>query len=159
MSGYHRQARVENAFFRYKSIIGPGLRARSPSGQGREAVLACTILNRMTELAGPSRTASGGDGPEGCERMNQLVSAQQRLEASLGQLLRGVIDRPTNLASPNGLFQKVGGRLRRAAQSPASLTRTHRRVVGPLFALDETRSVSRSFQPPTDRRSTRLSGS
>ena len=30
-SGYHRQARVENAFFRYKSIIGNGLRARSPS--------------------------------------------------------------------------------------------------------------------------------
>ena len=27
-SGYHRQGRVENAFFRYKSIIGDGLRAR-----------------------------------------------------------------------------------------------------------------------------------
>ena len=33
-SGYHRQGRVENAFFRYKSIIGDGLRARSPAGQG-----------------------------------------------------------------------------------------------------------------------------
>ena len=33
-SGYHRQGRVENAFFRYKSIIGYGLRARSPAGQG-----------------------------------------------------------------------------------------------------------------------------
>ena len=32
-SGYHRQARVENAFFRYKSIIGAGLRARTPGGQ------------------------------------------------------------------------------------------------------------------------------
>ena len=29
-SGYHRQARVENTFFRYKSIIGGRLRARSP---------------------------------------------------------------------------------------------------------------------------------
>ena len=28
-SGYHRQGRVENTFFRYKSIIGAGLRARS----------------------------------------------------------------------------------------------------------------------------------
>ena len=38
-SGYHRQGRVENAFFRYKSIIGDGLRARSPAGQGSEVVL------------------------------------------------------------------------------------------------------------------------
>ena len=49
-SGYHRQARVENAFFRYKSIIGDGLRARSPGGQGTEAVLACNLLNQMTDL-------------------------------------------------------------------------------------------------------------
>ena len=54
MAGYHRQARVENAFFRYKSIIGDGLRARSPAGQGREVVLACNILNRLTELGRPS---------------------------------------------------------------------------------------------------------
>ncbi len=51
--GYHRQARVENAFFRYKSIIGNGLRARSPAGQRTEAVLACNILNQMTELGKP----------------------------------------------------------------------------------------------------------
>ena len=31
-SGYHRQGRVENTFFRYKSIIGDGLRSRSPAG-------------------------------------------------------------------------------------------------------------------------------
>ena len=42
-SGYHRQGRVENAFFRYKSIIGDGLRARSPAGQGSEVVLGCEI--------------------------------------------------------------------------------------------------------------------
>ena len=52
-SGYHRQSRVENTFFRYKSIIGDGLRARSPTGQGREAVLGCEILNRMTALGRP----------------------------------------------------------------------------------------------------------
>lgn len=33
--GYHRQACVENVFFRFKSIIGDGLRARSPAGQGQ----------------------------------------------------------------------------------------------------------------------------
>ena len=53
VSGYHRQSRVENAFFRYKSIIGDGLRARSPAGQGSEAVLGCEILNRMTTLGRP----------------------------------------------------------------------------------------------------------
>jgi hypothetical protein len=49
-SGYHRQARVENTFFRYKTIIGPGLRARHPKAQEAEALMACNILNRMTGL-------------------------------------------------------------------------------------------------------------
>jgi hypothetical protein len=53
-AGYHHQARAENAFFRYKSIIGESLRARSPGGQGSEAVLACNILNRMTALGRPT---------------------------------------------------------------------------------------------------------
>jgi hypothetical protein len=52
-SGYHRQARVENAFFRYKSIVGGALRARSPGGQVAEATVACNILNQMTELGRP----------------------------------------------------------------------------------------------------------
>ena len=51
--GYHRQSRVENTFFRYKSIIGDGLRARSSTGQGSEVVLGCEILNRMTALGRP----------------------------------------------------------------------------------------------------------
>ena len=54
VSGYHRQSRVENAFFRYKSIIGDGLRARSPAGQGSEVALGCEILNRMTALGRPA---------------------------------------------------------------------------------------------------------
>ena len=52
-SGDHQHARVENAFFRYTSIVGDCLRARSSSGQRREAVLACNVLNRMTELGRP----------------------------------------------------------------------------------------------------------
>jgi len=54
VAGYHRQARAENAFFRYKSIIGDGLRARSPAGQASEAALGCDILNRMTDLGRPA---------------------------------------------------------------------------------------------------------
>ena len=45
VSGYHRQGRVENTFFRYKSIIGDGLRARSPAGQGSEAVLGLSVYD------------------------------------------------------------------------------------------------------------------
>ena len=58
-AGYHRQARVENAFFRYKSILGDRLRARSAAGQVVESVLACNVLNRMTELNRPESFAIG----------------------------------------------------------------------------------------------------
>ncbi len=57
--GYHRQARVENAFFRYKSIIGGSLRARSPGGRATEAVIACNVLNQMTELGRPESYSIG----------------------------------------------------------------------------------------------------
>ena len=65
-SGYHRQALVENAFFRYKSIIGTGLRARTPGGQRAEALLACNILNRMTDLGGPELRASSDSCTNAC---------------------------------------------------------------------------------------------
>jgi IS5 family transposase len=52
-SGYHQQARVENTFFRYKSIIGERLRARHPESQTAEAIIACNVLNRMAVLGMP----------------------------------------------------------------------------------------------------------
>jgi hypothetical protein len=58
-SGYHQQARVENTFFRYKSIIGAQLRARHSKSQEVEAVIACNILNRMMELGRPESFAIG----------------------------------------------------------------------------------------------------
>jgi Transposase DDE domain len=58
-SGYHQQARVENAFFRYKSITGNRLRARTPGGQEAEALLACNILNAMTDMGRPDSYAIG----------------------------------------------------------------------------------------------------
>ena len=42
---------VENVFFRYTSIIGEGLRARSPAGQGSEVVLGCEILRQVRILS------------------------------------------------------------------------------------------------------------
>ncbi len=56
-SAYHQQARAENTFFRYKTIIGPGLRARHPKAQKAEALLACNILNRMIALGRPESFA------------------------------------------------------------------------------------------------------
>ena len=58
-SAYHQQARVENAFFRYKSIFGGALRARSPAGQVAEALVACNVLNQMTDLGRPDSYAIG----------------------------------------------------------------------------------------------------
>ncbi len=58
-SGYHQQARVENTFFRYKTIVGPRLRARNPESQQAEAIIACNILNRMTALGRPESFAIG----------------------------------------------------------------------------------------------------
>ena len=53
-SGYHRQGTAENAFYRYKSIIGDRLRARDSKTQETEALIACSVLNRMFEI-GQSR--------------------------------------------------------------------------------------------------------
>ena len=58
-SGYHRQARVANTFFRYKTIIGDRIRARHPKSQAAEALIACNILNRMAELGRPESFAIG----------------------------------------------------------------------------------------------------
>jgi hypothetical protein len=56
-SGYHRQDRVENTFFRYKKILGGKLRARHVEAQLVEAALACRILNRMGEMGMPKSVA------------------------------------------------------------------------------------------------------
>ena len=47
---------MEHTCFRDTSIIGEGLRARSPARQGSAVVLGCEILNRMT--ARPTRVIS-----------------------------------------------------------------------------------------------------
>ena len=57
--GYGRRSLGETVMFRYKAIIGRGLRARTLSSQKTEARVACSVLNRMTRLGRPvsQRTA------------------------------------------------------------------------------------------------------
>ena len=52
-SGYSRRSLVENAVFRYKSILGQRMRSRSLPNQQVEVNLACKILNTMTRLGRP----------------------------------------------------------------------------------------------------------
>ena len=51
--GYGRRSLAESAVFRYKTIIGRGLRARTLPSQKTEARVACSVLNRMTRLGMP----------------------------------------------------------------------------------------------------------
>jgi hypothetical protein len=52
-SGYYQQSHAENAFFRYKTIIGGRLRAKRTAAQEREAAIGCAVLNRMLEFGRP----------------------------------------------------------------------------------------------------------
>jgi hypothetical protein len=56
-TGYHKQGKVENAFFRYNSMIGDRLRSRDPDSQKTEVILGCNILNRMYEHGRPRSVA------------------------------------------------------------------------------------------------------
>jgi hypothetical protein len=52
-SGYGRRSLVETAMYRYKTIIGRRLHARTPPNQRTEAKIACNALNKMTRLGMP----------------------------------------------------------------------------------------------------------
>ncbi len=51
--GYGKRSLGETAVFRYKAIIGRGLRARTLPAQKTEARVGCSVLNRMTRLGMP----------------------------------------------------------------------------------------------------------
>jgi transposase len=51
--GYGKRSLVETAMFRYKTLIGPTLRARTLPAQKTEARVACSVMNRMTQLGMP----------------------------------------------------------------------------------------------------------
>jgi hypothetical protein len=53
-SGYNRRSLVETAMFRYKTVIGRKLQARTLSNQKAEAKIGCNVLNRMARLGMPA---------------------------------------------------------------------------------------------------------
>ncbi len=53
-TGYGRRSLVETTMGRYKTIIGPGLRARSLPGQRAEAAVGVAVLNRMLDAGRPN---------------------------------------------------------------------------------------------------------
>jgi len=52
-TGYGRRSLAETAMFRYRTLIGRRLRARSLPGQKAEARMGCAVINRMTQLGMP----------------------------------------------------------------------------------------------------------
>ena len=52
-SGYDRKSLIETAIYRYKAIIGRRLQSRILANQQTEALIGCTVLNRMTSLCMP----------------------------------------------------------------------------------------------------------
>jgi transposase len=52
-TGYGRRSLVETAMFRYKTIIGRSLHARTLRNQRTETKIGCKVLNRMTSLGMP----------------------------------------------------------------------------------------------------------
>jgi transposase len=53
-SGYNRRSLVETAMYRYKTIVGRWLHARTLPNQRTEAKIGCNVLNRMTTLGMPT---------------------------------------------------------------------------------------------------------
>ena len=53
-SGYGRRSLAETAMYRYKTIIGRRLHARSLPNQRTQAKIACNVLNQMTSLGMPA---------------------------------------------------------------------------------------------------------
>ncbi len=52
-SGFSKRSMVENAVYRYNTIIGRCMRSRTLPGQQAEMRIACKILNTMTSLGMP----------------------------------------------------------------------------------------------------------
>lgn len=53
-SGYNRRSLVETAVYRYKTIIGRRLQARTMLKQRTEAKIGWNVVNRMPSLAMPA---------------------------------------------------------------------------------------------------------
>ena len=52
-SGYHRRSKSENAFFRWKTILGEKMYALEFENQKTEAAVKAAILNKFIQVAAP----------------------------------------------------------------------------------------------------------
>lgn len=52
-SGYHRRSISENAFFRWKTILGEKMYAREFENQKTEAAIKAAVLNKFIQIAAP----------------------------------------------------------------------------------------------------------
>ena len=53
-SGYNRRSLVETAMYRYKTVVGQRLRARTLPNQRGSTKIGCNVLNQMTTLGMPA---------------------------------------------------------------------------------------------------------
>ncbi len=53
-TGYNRRSKVENTFYRYKTILGNTLRSRKFKNQEIETQIGCMILNKFKNLGMPN---------------------------------------------------------------------------------------------------------
>ena len=118
-SGCHQQARVENAFFRYKSIIGDRLFARHPEAQETEASLGCNILNRMIELGRPASVGIGPQNRGGCGFSGSFLSMHQHQSRASP---RGTSSRPSmsSRSVPSGPICRRASHETRAREATAT---------------------------------------
>ena len=89
-SGAHRQARGENAMFRYKRIVGDRLRAKTSEAQATEARIAVSVVNRIFGLGIPDSESVGSWQPcdkgrvrrqaEPCNDAARHLSSRRRSE-------------------------------------------------------------------------------
>ena len=52
-SGYYQQSKVENSFYRYKTIIGDHLKSRREDSRLVESILACNLFNKFRLMTKP----------------------------------------------------------------------------------------------------------
>ena len=77
-SGYNQRSLVEPATFRYKTIIGRRVQARTLSNQKTEAKIGCNVLNRMERLGMPASARVHCYASRARRRNQRLIHAPTR---------------------------------------------------------------------------------
>ena len=77
-SGYNRRSLVETAMYRYKTIAGRRLHARTLPNQRSEAKIGCNVLNRMTTLGMPATVRIRGYARQDGRRNRRSIHPTRR---------------------------------------------------------------------------------